>query len=174
VPVLEAVPDQVVFVGEPVLLSAQAEGLLPIHFQWRLAGTNLPNATGSSLQISAAQLGDAGAYQLIATNSAGASSVEIRLTVLEPPTILTDPVSQTTTPGNSIVLSVLASGSPPPIYQWRLNGANIPGAVFSTLTLNNAQPGRRPLSGRGGQQRGRVNQCGGHDSSRKPCTSILK
>jgi hypothetical protein len=35
---------------------------------------------------------------------------------------------------------VVASGSPPPTYQWRLNGVNIPGAVYPTLTLTNLQP----------------------------------
>src|SRR5439155_3299980 len=38
------------------------------------------------------------------------------------------------------VLSVVANGSPAPLYQWRRNGVNIPGAVYPTLTLTNPTP----------------------------------
>jgi hypothetical protein len=56
-----------------------------------------------------------------------------------PPIILSFPsFSQTLTVGSSATLSVTALGSVFQ-YQWQRNGANIPGATQSTLTLSNLQ-----------------------------------
>jgi murein DD-endopeptidase MepM/ murein hydrolase activator NlpD len=44
------------------------------------------------------------------------------------PSIAAQPANQTVTAGQSATFSVLASGTPPPTYQWRKNGANISGA----------------------------------------------
>jgi len=46
----------------------------------------------------------------------------------------------TTNAGNNVTFSVTAAGTPPLRYQWRLNGADVPGWTNSTLTLNNVQP----------------------------------
>ncbi len=51
------------------------------------------------------------------------------------PVIVTQPVGQTAASGGSIVLAVVASGSQPILYQWRLNGQNITGATNSTHTI---------------------------------------
>ena len=56
------------------------------------------------------------------------------------PSILTQPQSQTVRPGTNITLTVLASGSTPLHYQWRLNGTNVPGATTAALNLTNVQP----------------------------------
>src|SRR5262249_50973677 len=59
------------------------------------------------------------------------------VTPVAPPTITTQPQSQTDNYGDSTTLSVAASGSGPLTYQWQLNGANIAGATGSSLSLNN-------------------------------------
>jgi nitrogen fixation protein len=56
-----------------------------------------------------------------------------------PPSILTQPESQTAGIGTSVTLSVAATGSRPLSYQWSFNGANLLTATSSTLTLTNAQ-----------------------------------
>ena len=53
----------------------------------------------------------------------------------EPPLITAQSQSQSVTLGSAVTLSVTASGTPPLSYQWRHNGANIPGATNLTYTI---------------------------------------
>lgn len=55
------------------------------------------------------------------------------------PTISTPPQPATVTAGNAFTFSVTATGTPPPTYQWRKDGIDIPNATNATLTLNNVQ-----------------------------------
>ena len=55
------------------------------------------------------------------------------------PLITTQPASQSVTVGANVVLTVTASGSPVPVYQWRKDGVNIAGATLASFTLNNIQ-----------------------------------
>ena len=57
-----------------------------------------------------------------------------------PPTITSQPASQSVLPGTNVTFSVSATGGEPLSYQWRLNGANIPGATNSTYSITNVQP----------------------------------
>ena len=54
----------------------------------------------------------------------------------EPPRIIIQPQSQTVTQGNTVTLFVLATGTAPLFYQWRHNGANIPGATAAAYTVS--------------------------------------
>lgn len=53
------------------------------------------------------------------------------------PSIDTQPVGSIISTGGNATLTVAASGTGPFTYQWRLNGANIPGATSSSLTVTN-------------------------------------
>lgn len=46
--------------------------------------------------------------------------------------------------GGSYTVSIDATGSPPFTYQWKLNGADIPGATSTSYTVNNAVPNTPP------------------------------
>jgi Immunoglobulin domain len=50
------------------------------------------------------------------------------------PAITTQPVSQTVTAGQSVIFTVVATGSPTLTYQWQKNHANITGATSATYT----------------------------------------
>lgn len=59
-----------------------------------------------------------------------------------PPLITQPPASLTVTQGYAASLSVAATGTPAPAYQWRFGpdpGNDLPGATGSTLTLSDAQ-----------------------------------
>jgi len=57
-----------------------------------------------------------------------------------PPSIITQPLSQTVTTGSSVTFSVVAT--PPPLtYQWYKNGVALANQTSSTLTINNCIAG---------------------------------
>ncbi len=61
------------------------------------------------------------------------------VTMVSPPTITTQPASQTVNPGASATFSVVAGGATPLTYQWRFNVVNISGATGSSYTKSNVQ-----------------------------------
>ncbi len=66
-----------------------------------------------------------------------------------PPVITRQPGNITVVAGRTTTLSVAATGSPAPTYQWRKDGIAIPGATNPTLTLANvaaAQAGNYSVS----------------------------
>jgi hypothetical protein len=63
-----------------------------------------------------------------------------------PPSITTQPASQTVAVGQSVTFSVVATGTAPLSYQWRENGAPIPGATSASYTIAN------PTTGHSGRQ----------------------
>ncbi|MCZ7639189.1 MAG: PQQ-binding-like beta-propeller repeat protein [Verrucomicrobia bacterium] len=80
-----------------------------------------------------------------ATDVAGASarSAEVPIWVVDPaapPVISESPPSVTVTNGMTVTLRVRAHGVPPLEYQWFRDGAALPGATRSELTLTNSTP----------------------------------
>jgi PA14 domain/Concanavalin A-like lectin/glucanases superfamily/Chitobiase/beta-hexosaminidase C-terminal domain/Immunoglobulin I-set domain len=74
------------YVGGLVTFTAVVDGSPPIQMQWARNGTNIPNATASSLTLASLQTGEGGNYTLSASNSFGATnSFPAVLTVLPPP-----------------------------------------------------------------------------------------
>jgi hypothetical protein len=108
-----------------------------LSYQWRKNGINISGATGSTLTLTSVRAIDAGPYSVVVANACGSvTSSGATLTVNAPPSITSQPTSQTKCSGQSASFSVTASGSSLS-YQWRKNGSNIPGATSQTLTLNN-------------------------------------
>lgn len=71
---------------------------------------------------------DAGIYKIVYTNS-------------NAPIITSQPQSQTVTAGQHAMFSVAASGAAPLSYQWKKNGANIPGANATTYSITSTSQG---------------------------------
>ncbi len=81
------------------------------------------------------------AVEIAALWKAGASTNSVCLPPV-PPTITTQPASQSVTAGNdALPFTVAATGTPLLSYQWQFNGVNLSGATGTSLTLANAQPG---------------------------------
>ncbi len=129
--------SQTVNIGENATFSAAASGTAPLAYQWRKNGSNISGATSASYTITGAQAGDNGAvFSVFVSNSAStALSSNASLTVNMPPSIYTQPQSQTRPEGTQATFSVQAAGGAPLSYQWQKNGINIDGAVSSSYSL---------------------------------------
>ena len=68
--------------GGTTNFSVTANSFYTVTYQWQRFGTNIPNATNSSLTITGATANDAGSYAVIVSNSAGSTiSSTVTLTV---------------------------------------------------------------------------------------------
>ena len=85
-PVISNAPTSLnVSLGSTATLTVEAGGPPPLHYQWRLNGTNIVGATNTLLVVSSANSSDQGVYTVVVSNSAGAiESGGTTLTVYEP------------------------------------------------------------------------------------------
>jgi hypothetical protein len=119
-----------------VAFAVAAEGEAPLAYQWLFDGVAIAGATNSALSIAEVRPAHAGTYRVVVTNTVGLiNSSDASLTVLEPVAISVQPFPQIALPGTRVELSVTATGTPAPTFQWRLNGINIPGAITPNLIL---------------------------------------
>ncbi len=152
-PVITGQPaDQIVVTGNTASFHVNATGGATLGYQWYLGSTPLVDngrvsgANSPDLSISSSRAADEGNYRVIVTNSVGGiASQWAALTLIKPPTIISNPVSQSVSVGTTAIMSVSAIGSPPLFYQWCFNGADlasnsrIVGTGTATLTVTNLQ-----------------------------------
>jgi hypothetical protein len=123
--------------GETAVFRVEASGNY-LSYRWKFEADWLPGATNASLVISNATPAHAGKYKVEVSNLGGALvSAEVILTVIVPPTITEQPVSQNVGAGSALTLSVKASGTAPFSYLWLKDGTPLLGATNSSLNLNN-------------------------------------
>lgn len=141
-PVITSPPaSRIVAQGSNVTFNVSLNGTPPFAYQWRWHGTNLPGATQASFTRNSAQPAHAGPYTVVVTNSLGSATSEVAtLTVIVPPSLGEQPVSQSVTQSVDVTFTVSASGSEPFTYFWRHNGSLIPGTTGSSYTRFNVQP----------------------------------
>jgi len=133
--------NQVVVAGGSARFHIEPLGQEPFSYEWRFNGSVIIGATNSALTLTNVLPAQAGPYSVVVTDGlGGVTTYSATLTVLLAPVITTQPLSAVVAPGSSVTLSVAGSGDGPLQYQWRLNGASIPGATGTTLTIPNAQP----------------------------------
>jgi pectate lyase len=133
---------QTVNAGATANFFVSASGTAPLSYQWQKGGSDIAGATSSSLAVANAQDGDAGTYTVVVSNAAGSVTSEgaaLTVTHIVPPTITTQPASQTANVGDGVTFSVVAGGTAPFNYQWQKNGSDITGANGPALTLSNVQ-----------------------------------
>ena len=126
--------------GANATFSVSVVGTTPLSFQWRLNGGPISGATQASYTRTSAQPADAGDYSVVVTNAFGTeTSSNATLTVNVPPSITTQPSSQTVNQGANVTFTVAATGTAPLSYQWRKNGTSISGATGTSYSLSNVQ-----------------------------------
>jgi hypothetical protein len=113
-----------------------------LRFQWRRDGIDLETATANVLLLKDVTETDAGSYSVAISNTFGVVlSASATLVVDVPPKITVQPWSHTVAVGSVATLSVTASGSPAPAYQWFFNADPVDGAHGPSLILTNFQAG---------------------------------
>lgn len=145
-PVFTAQPGgQTVDVGGGAVFSAAATGTPSPGFQWLKDGAAIAGATNASYTLAAVRSVDAGAYAVVATNSAGSvtsSPAQLAVTATAPPAVApvftTPPSAQTIVVGGSVTFTAVATGAPAPVFQWTKDGAAVAGATNTSYTLTAA------------------------------------
>ena len=138
-PVITSQPlSQTAVVGASPSFSVEVLGPGPFGYLWYFAGTNLVQSSPSSmLTLVNAGTTNTGAYIVVVTNSYGSVTSQVAtLTVAFPPSVTTQPISHTNLLGTVASLSVNVDGTGPVLYQWRLNGTNLPNNFITTVAGN--------------------------------------
>jgi len=151
-PAIGGLNNQAVPIGNNVTMAPSVSGVPAPALKWLFNGVAvLDGATGngsavagsatSTLTITNGQTADGGLYSLVASNSAGAVTNSITLTISssDVPPSLTGPNNQTVVQGSNATFIASVSGLPLPTLQWYLNGSSILGATASSLTVSNVQ-----------------------------------
>jgi glycine rich protein/fibronectin type III domain protein/Ig-like domain-containing protein/immunoglobulin I-set domain protein len=148
-PIITTSPTtQTVAAGSTVTLTAAASGQPAPSVQWQLStdgGASFADiASGTSTSYTSPTLtpaDDGNQYQAVFTNSIDAATTSAAtITVTDPATVLTDPVSQTAAVGDTATFTASATGNPAPSVQWQLSTdggasfADISGATATTYT----------------------------------------
>jgi len=125
-----------VTVGQTATFTVAAFGTPPLNYQWQKGGVNISGATSASYTTPPTISSDSGSqFDVTVSNASGiVTSAAAILTVNVPPTITTQPVSQTVTAGQTATFTVAASGTAPLSYQWQKAGVNISGATSLSYT----------------------------------------
>ncbi len=136
--IVKSPASQAVWAGTNVTLSVEVSASPAPAFQWQRNGQDISGATGSAYTIPYAVPGHAGTYRVVVSNLEGtATSADALLTVDIPPwpTLGTLESNRTVSVGSPLLLTVRANGTAPIHYQWRRNGADLPGVTGPSLSL---------------------------------------
>jgi len=80
--------NQMVIVGGSAVFAVGTDGTPPLNYQWNFNGTNISEATNTSLTLTNVQLSQAGNYAVLVTNLYGSvMSSNAVLTVVPPPSV---------------------------------------------------------------------------------------
>ena len=137
-PQITAQPQsQTVLSPVPASFAVQATGSGALAYQWRKNGNDISGATLVSYTTGPTSISDHGTtFTVVVSNSAGTATSSLAvLSVNVKPTIQQQPGDLSVVAGESASFLVRAQGTPVLHYQWKRNGAAIPGASDATYTL---------------------------------------
>lgn len=125
-----------------------AGGSQPLSYQWYVNGfTPLAGGTNATLTLTNLQVKDEGSYSVVVTNAFGqARSPSAVLSVLAPPSIVSQPQDLTLLEGVNGEFTIQASGSAPLFYQWFFNKSSaLVQETNATLRIVGATPNQAGL-----------------------------
>lgn len=124
--------------GGSLSLYVNVSGSNPMTYAWKKDNVAISGATSYYYDKYSVANSDAGTYTVTITNAAGSvTSNSAVVTVVDPISITTQPMSQTVDVGANVTMTVAATGPGTLAYQWAKNGNTISGATGTTLSLNN-------------------------------------
>jgi photosystem II stability/assembly factor-like uncharacterized protein len=153
-PIVQANPSDVaVTVGQNASFTATAIANPAASVQWQVSlddgntWNDISGATSDTLTLTNVLFSqNDDEFRAEFTNSQGTTPTSAAtLAVYIPPTVITNPSSQTLSPGQTATFTASASGNPTPTVQWQVSTdggttfGSIPGANSTTLTINNVQ-----------------------------------
>jgi pectate lyase len=136
-------------VGDTATFTVSATGTAPLYYQWFFnSSTPVSNGASAILTLNNVQTNQSGSYSALISNVAGSvTSVVAQLivtNVVAPPSVVTQPQSQSVSVGQTVNFSVAAAGTQPLFYQWYLDNitpladATNPVLTLSSVTTNDA------------------------------------
>ncbi len=133
--------DATVCFGDSATMSVEVN-TANASIQWFHDGQLVAGANGPTLLVEPVTALAMGRYSATASTSCrSVQSSTAELLLFTPPTITTQPLNETTCLGGSASFTAAAAGHGPFQYQWRLDGADIPGATAPTLMIANVLAG---------------------------------
>jgi sugar lactone lactonase YvrE len=135
-PTIAAQPQSLtVTQGQTAAFSVTPAGTTPLSCQWLFNSAPISGATDTNYTVTSAQQTDAGSYSVVVTNVLGSVTSSVApLTVIVPPVITNQPISQTIPQGTCATFTVAASGTTPLTYQWQWNNTIYPPDTNSNST----------------------------------------
>jgi len=145
-PVITSQPqNQTAIAGTTAMFTVGATGAQPLSYQWRshvnATFTNIPFGTETTRVLTNVQP-TSRRFGVVVTDAGGLSATSsplAQLTVLFPPLITRQPVSQLAEVGYPAAISVTVTGTPPFAYQWLFNGQTLAGETCSNVEWTSAQ-----------------------------------
>lgn len=129
-----------VLVGAGVSFTVAATGSGPLSYQWRKSGLPIPFATGTSYTLSRVTTNDAAFYDVLISDDVGTvASPKAVLTVLVPPTLVSQPDDATVLVGQTLRLLSSATGTPPLTYRWRRGTGTLAAQTNALFQATNTQ-----------------------------------
>lgn len=145
---------QTLLVGQTLSLWSSANGAQPLNYKWfgpggiLADGGRISGSATTNLTVTGVEIADDGNYFMVVSNAFGVATsavATVRVQLGIPPRITTNPQSQTVVAGQTVNLSVTATGTGTLYYQWHgpsgalSDGGKISGATTPNLVISNFQ-----------------------------------